>query len=109
MRVFSAQSVLVISALASVAYAATRQFDIDILNKVIAPDGFARSCVSLKYGAVLLLDISAIAPGGTFPGPTIITNKGDSVEIATHNKLTDPKMRRSFSIVCTTWLLLCAQ
>ncbi|KAF8907135.1 putative laccase 1d precursor [Mucidula mucida] len=83
MRVFSAQSVFVVSSLASVAYAATRQFDIDILNKVIAPDGFARS---------------AIAPGGTFPGPTIITNKGDSVEIATHNKLTDPKMRRSFSI-----------
>ena len=41
----------------------------------------------------------AITPNGTFPGPTIKLQKGDSVNIPVHNALTDPGMRRSTSIV----------
>lgn len=42
---------------------------------------------------------STVSPNGTFPGPTFAVNKGDSVVIHTHNKLTSPDMRRSTSIV----------
>lgn len=42
---------------------------------------------------------STVVPNGTFPGPTFMVNKGDSVVIHTHNKLTSPDMRRSTSIV----------
>ncbi|KAJ7082006.1 hypothetical protein B0H15DRAFT_442697 [Mycena belliarum] len=65
-------------------FAAQRVFNLDIVNAQLAPDGFVRDTVS---------------PNGTFPGPTFAVNKGDSVVIHTHNKLTDPKMRRSTSIV----------
>lgn len=58
-------------------------FNLDIVNVELAPDGFKRSTV---------------VPNGTFPGPTFKLNKGDSVVIHTHNKLTDPDMRRSTSI-----------
>ncbi|KAJ7764385.1 laccase-1 [Mycena metata] len=58
-------------------------FNLDIVNANLAPDGFTRSTV---------------VPNGTFPGPTFKVNKGDSVVIHTHNKLTDPNMRRSTSI-----------
>ncbi|KAJ7157671.1 laccase2 [Mycena crocata] len=58
-------------------------FNLDIVNAQLCPDGFKRSTV---------------VPNGTFPGPTFKLNKGDSVVIHTHNKLTDPGMRRSTSI-----------
>ncbi|KAJ7683763.1 putative laccase 1d precursor [Mycena rosella] len=64
-------------------FAAQRTFNLDIVNAQLAPDGFTRSTV---------------VPNGTFPGPTFMVNKGDSVVIHTHNKLTDPGMRRSTSI-----------
>jgi hypothetical protein len=64
--------------------AAQKVFNLDIVNAQLSPDGFVRDTVS---------------PNGTFPGPTFALNKGDSVVIHTHNKLTDPDMRRSTSIV----------
>ncbi|KAF9032497.1 laccase [Hymenopellis radicata] len=74
-------------ALSSVLYfsggGGVRRFDMPIVNTVIAPDGFSRS---------------AITPGGTFPGTLIKAQKGDSVEIVTHNRLSDTNMRRSYSI-----------
>ncbi|ESK90671.1 laccase [Moniliophthora roreri MCA 2997] len=60
-----------------------RTFDLTIENRMLSPDGFERS---------------VIVPNGTFPGPTFFVNKGDSVDIAMHNALTDPTMRRSTSI-----------
>ncbi|KAJ6466102.1 putative laccase 1d precursor [Mycena vitilis] len=65
------------------AFAAQQVFNLDIVNAKLAPDGFTRDTV---------------VPNGTFPGPTFKLNKGDSVVIHTHNKLTDPDMRRSTSI-----------
>ncbi|KAJ3865330.1 laccase [Lentinula novae-zelandiae] len=60
-----------------------RNFDLNIVSTPLAPDGFERH---------------VIAPNGTFPGPTFMVNKGDSVDIAMHNQLVDPTMRRSTSI-----------
>ncbi|KAJ7046045.1 putative laccase 1d precursor [Mycena alexandri] len=65
------------------AFSAQVVFNLDIVNANLAPDGFTRSTV---------------VPNGTFPGPTFKLTKGDSVVIHTHNKLTDPNMRRSTSI-----------
>ncbi|KAF9266465.1 putative laccase 1d precursor [Marasmius fiardii PR-910] len=67
----------------SPANAALRRFNLDITNTIIAPDGFSRH---------------AITPNGTFPGPTFKVQKGDSVDIAMRNALTDTTMRRSTSI-----------
>ncbi|KAF7360980.1 putative Laccase-1 [Mycena sanguinolenta] len=72
-----------LSLLPSVAFGAQVVFNLDIVNTQLAPDGFVRDTV---------------VPNGTFPGPTFMVNKGDSVVIHTHNKLTDPLMRRSTSI-----------
>ncbi|KAJ6602828.1 laccase [Mycena vulgaris] len=58
-------------------------FNLDIVNAELSPDGNTRNTV---------------VANGTFPGPTIKVNKGDSVVIHTHNKLTAPDMRRSTSI-----------
>ncbi|KAK1231182.1 laccase, multicopper oxidase, benzenediol:oxygen oxidorectuctase [Marasmius sp. AFHP31] len=57
--------------------------DLTVQNKVVSPDGFPRS---------------AIVAGDTFPGQLITVNKGDAVDIALHNRLTDTTMRRSTSI-----------
>ncbi|KAJ6540213.1 laccase [Mycena vulgaris] len=64
-------------------FAAQKIFDLDIVNVKLSPDGFERDTVSA---------------GGTFPGTLFSLQKGDSVVIHTHNKLTSPDMRRSTSI-----------
>ncbi|KAJ7890152.1 laccase-1 [Mycena olivaceomarginata] len=69
--------------LATSAFGAQIVFNLDIVNAKLSPDGFVRDTV---------------VPNGTFPGPTFAVNKGDSVVIHTHNKLTSPGMRRSTSI-----------
>ncbi|KAL0564989.1 Laccase-1 [Marasmius crinis-equi] len=63
--------------------AAVQQVDMVVQNKFISPDGFNRS---------------GIVAGEGFPGQLIKLNKGDAVDIAVHNQLTDPTMRRSTSI-----------
>ncbi|KIK71365.1 hypothetical protein GYMLUDRAFT_235696 [Collybiopsis luxurians FD-317 M1] len=65
------------------AFAELKVFSLGIVNTRLAPDGFERD---------------VIAPNGTFPGPTFIASKGDSVDIALNNELTSPNMRRSTSI-----------
>ncbi|KAJ7152137.1 laccase [Mycena filopes] len=70
-------------ALLPTAFSAQVIFNLDIVNAKLAPDGFTRDTV---------------VPNGTFPGPTFKLQKGDSVVIHTHNKLTSPDMRRSTSI-----------
>ncbi|KAG2153310.1 laccase [Suillus clintonianus] len=57
--------------------------DLIISNKVIAPDGFARS---------------AILAGGTFPGPVISAQKGDKFAINVVNQLSDDSMLKSTSV-----------
>ncbi|KAJ7018613.1 laccase [Mycena alexandri] len=78
-------SVLAALTLVSSALSEQKVFNLDIVNAQLAPDGFMREQVT-------------VVPNGTFPGPTFKLNKGDSVVIHTHNKLTDPGMRRSTSI-----------
>ncbi|KAJ7083793.1 Cupredoxin [Mycena epipterygia] len=56
---------------------------LDIVNAVLAPDGFTRSTVTAN---------------GTFPGPVIRAMKGDTLRVTVNNKLTDPTMRRSTSM-----------
>ncbi|OAX41114.1 laccase [Rhizopogon vinicolor AM-OR11-026] len=54
-----------------------------IANEVIAPDGFTRS---------------ATLAGGTFPGPIITAQKGDTFAINVVNKLSDDSMFKSTSV-----------
>ncbi|KAJ7466111.1 laccase 1 precursor [Mycena latifolia] len=56
---------------------------LDIVNKVIAPDGFTRSTV---------------LAGGTFPGPLITGNKGANFQLNVVDQLTDSTMLKSTSI-----------
>ncbi|KAK7018300.1 laccase 3 [Favolaschia claudopus] len=72
-----------LSLLPSFALGAQVIFNLDIVNTKLSPDGFVRDTV---------------VANGTFPGPTFKVNKGDSVVIHTHNKLTSPDMLRSTSI-----------
>lgn len=55
-----------------------------LANKVISPDGANRSAALIN---------------GQYPGPLLKFNKGDTGLIAVNNRLTDPTMRRSTSIV----------
>ncbi|EGN96947.1 laccase [Serpula lacrymans var. lacrymans S7.3] len=57
--------------------------DLNIVNKVIAPDGFERS---------------ATLAGGTFPGPIIKANIGDHFSVNVHNQLVDNSMPKVTSI-----------
>ncbi|KAF8889856.1 Cupredoxin [Infundibulicybe gibba] len=61
----------------------TRTFSLDIVNALLAPDGFKRSTV---------------VANGLFPGPLLMANKGDTMQVIVNNRLTDPTMRRSTSI-----------
>ncbi|KAG2108567.1 laccase [Suillus cothurnatus] len=54
-----------------------------ISNKVVSPDGFARS---------------ATLAGGTFPGPIITARKGEHFAINVVNRLTDNEMLKSTSV-----------
>ncbi|KAF5348571.1 hypothetical protein D9756_009656 [Leucocoprinus leucothites] len=64
-------------------FAADRTFDFDIVNAAVAPDGFERQGVLVN---------------GIYPAPLITASKNDRLVIRTNNKLTNPNMRRSFSI-----------
>ncbi|KAJ7728916.1 yellow laccase [Mycena metata] len=57
--------------------------ELEIVNKMIAPDGFPRS---------------AVLAGGTFPGPVIRLNKGDTLSMNVVDQLTDNTMLKSTSI-----------
>ncbi|TFK34058.1 laccase [Crucibulum laeve] len=57
--------------------------DLQIINKVVRPDGFSRS---------------AVLAGGTFPGPLIRANKGSRFQLNIIDSLTDNTMLRSTSI-----------
>jgi len=57
--------------------------DLNIVNAVIAPDGFSRS---------------AVLPGGRFPGPLIAANKGDDFRINVVNLLNDKTMDTNTSV-----------
>lgn len=57
--------------------------DLEVVNKVIAPDGYSRP---------------AVLAGGTFPGPLIAAQKGDHFHINVINQLYDTSMNTSTSI-----------
>ncbi|KII87726.1 hypothetical protein PLICRDRAFT_176505 [Plicaturopsis crispa FD-325 SS-3] len=57
--------------------------DLPIVNAVISPDGFSRS---------------AVLAGGTFPGPVIRGNKGDSFSIKVTDDLVDKTMVTDTSV-----------
>ncbi|QRW22763.1 Multicopper oxidase [Rhizoctonia solani] len=58
-------------------------YEFDVANGLIAPDGVTRN---------------AILVNGRFPGPLISANKGDTIKVTVRNKLSDPTMRRSTTI-----------
>ncbi|KAJ7913037.1 laccase 2 precursor [Mycena leptocephala] len=80
--IFSA-ALLALSALSSTHAAYGPSTSLDIVNKIIAPDGYVRS---------------SVLAGGTFPGPLIKGNKGDHFSINVADKLTDTSMLVSTSI-----------
>lgn len=65
------------------ALAADVNINFDVANSVVAPDGFDRTGVVVN---------------GVFPGPLIQAHKDDVLHITTNNFLTDPTMRRSYTI-----------
>ena len=65
-----------------------KKYNFDLVSKNIAPDGFTRSAALVN---------------GQFPGPVITATKGQDVLVTVNNKLSDPSMRRSSSIVRTCW------
>lgn len=67
--------------------AAFADYTLNIVNARISPDGFAR-------------DASLV--NGVFPGTVIFANKGDVIRNTVVNKLTNPTMRRSTTIVSRT-------
>ncbi|KAJ7185038.1 Cu-oxidase-domain-containing protein [Mycena filopes] len=60
-----------------------KEYTLDIVNGPVSPDGFTR--------------IGVLA-NGTFPGPPMLVNKGDTLRVTVNNKLTDGSMRLSTSI-----------
>ncbi|KAJ7065699.1 laccase [Mycena amicta] len=82
--VFSAAASLAFLLSVSATHAAIGPIaQLEIVNKVIAPDGFVRSTV---------------LAGGTFPGPLIRGNKGSTFELNVVDDLTDNTMLKSTSI-----------
>lgn len=70
----SSMHLLFVLSLIAGAYAAIGPTaDLDIVNRVIAPDGFNRSYVSSYIGQsiTLILFRRTVLAGGTFPGPLI--------------------------------------
>lgn len=66
------------------AFAADVNYQFNVVNAAVAPDGFTRQGVLVN---------------GIFPGTTITANKGDTLLLNVANQLTDPTMRRSTTIV----------
>jgi iron transport multicopper oxidase len=62
---------------------ATVPITLDIINAVGSPDGFERVMVSAN---------------GTYPGPLIKAQKGDTLVVTVNDKLTDDTMRRSTAL-----------
>ncbi|KAJ3046618.1 hypothetical protein HK097_000685, partial [Rhizophlyctis rosea] len=61
----------------------TNTYNLDVVNARVAPNGFARSAVTID---------------GKYPGTTIKGNRGDSFRITVNNKLTDPNLDRSTAL-----------
>ncbi|THU98911.1 Cu-oxidase-domain-containing protein [Dendrothele bispora CBS 962.96] len=56
---------------------------LDVVNAQGSPDGFERTLITAN---------------GTYPGPTIVATKGDTLVVTVNNLLDDPSMRRSTSM-----------
>ncbi|THU81240.1 hypothetical protein K435DRAFT_767461, partial [Dendrothele bispora CBS 962.96] len=81
--VLSASYLLLALALPALSFAADVNFEFNIENSVVSPDGFERVGVIVN---------------GIVPGTLIQASKNDVLHIKTNNNLTDPTMRRSYSI-----------
>jgi iron transport multicopper oxidase len=75
--------------LAALAVSRSWGYTIDIVNQQVAPDGVTRQAIAA---------IKAGEERGPI-GPLLTFNKGDNFEVLVNNKLADPTMRRSTSIV----------
>ncbi|KAL4072060.1 hypothetical protein J3A83DRAFT_4188118 [Scleroderma citrinum] len=79
--------------------------DLEVMNKIVSPDGFLRSCntnLDLNF-----YKLKTVLAGGTFPGPLIRTNKGDEPHINIINQLYDTSMNSiAGSSHPAVWLLL---
>ncbi|QRV95632.1 Multicopper oxidase [Ceratobasidium sp. AG-Ba] len=77
------QATAVLSFFASSAFARMVNYNFDVVNGKVAPDGVSRDAVLIN---------------NRFPGPLITANKNDILRINVKNKLTNPNMRRSTTI-----------
>ncbi|CAE6471252.1 unnamed protein product [Rhizoctonia solani] len=73
-----------LSLFVSVVLASTVEYNLNISNGLIAPDGVERNATLVNGG---------------YPGPLIVTTKGDTLKVKVENNLTDPSMYRTTSIV----------
>jgi hypothetical protein len=86
---------------------------LNIVNKVIAPDGFPRSlsCLSLVYHFVLTF-IRTVLAEGTFPGPLIVAEKVNSFSNAVNCflsyffRVTTSKSTCSTTFMTPQWIRL---
>ncbi|EUC64478.1 oxidorectuctase, putative [Rhizoctonia solani AG-3 Rhs1AP] len=74
---------ILLSLFASVALARNANYSLTIVNARIAPDG---------------VDRNATLANGTYPGPLLVAQKGDTLRVKVRNELTDPSMYRTTSI-----------
>lgn len=84
MRPFSKSLPFALLSLAGLSEAAAATHQWTLASKDIAPDGFTRSAALVN---------------GQYPGPLLSFNKGDTAYVNVNNRLSDPTMRRSTSIV----------
>lgn len=84
MRPFSKSLPFALLALAGFSEAAVVTQQWTLGNEDISPDGFTRSAALVN---------------GQYPGPLLSFNKGDTAYVTVNNRLSDPTMRRSSSIV----------
>ncbi|KAG8736676.1 laccase, multicopper oxidase, benzenediol:oxygen oxidorectuctase [Ceratobasidium sp. 414] len=77
------QATAVLSLFASSALARVVNYNFNVANGQVAPDGVTRDAVLVN---------------GRFPGPLITANRGDTLKITVKNGLTSPSMRRSTTI-----------
>ncbi|CAE6501885.1 unnamed protein product [Rhizoctonia solani] len=74
---------VLLSLFASVVLARNANYSLNIVNARIAPDG---------------VDRNATLANGTYPGPLLVAQKGDTLRVKVRNELTDPSMYRTTSI-----------
>ena len=85
------QSAALSLASASLALAKTKHVTLDVVNAVLAPDGFPRSGFTFypfdSMHPISSRIVGTVVVNGTYPGPPILAEKGDTLVVTVNNKL----------------------